>query len=179
MGNAVLGQTIHMDCNGFNRLAIKLGVFDKSHDQPVIFALATNTGGQEIVSQKLTAASHDHQWRAFTFGPLPKLRDRSLFLYHLPTSTLENSLTDPGLYRYPGRPVPGRPGLCRRSGRCAEPIQADFAFLATCDQSLRGRLAAGVEKIAAAQLWGPAYKGFYWAILGLHSLLLCSGCGWP
>lgn len=173
-GSTVLGQTFEMDCHRFNRLAIKMGTFDHQHDQPVNLFLTTDRTGREILfsAQFSGATVRDHQWRTFTFEPLPDSQGRRYFFFLTsPASTPENHLTIRGYTDTPvdqyeaGRAYAGEPGRL-------QPLEADVAFRATCQQSFPEQLSAGVDRMARRWPGGPA---FYWVMLGLHLVLGLAG----
>ncbi|MEM7345581.1 MAG: glycosyltransferase family 39 protein [Chloroflexota bacterium] len=137
VGETVLGQTFEMDCDGFNRLDITLGVFNQPSDQPVTFGLTRGVGSTEIlVSETFEGTDiNDYQIKTVYLEPLPNSSGETFFFYITsPTSTADNTLTARG---YSDTPIDYYPKGTAFAGVFSnlQPIQADFAFTAYCQLS--------------------------------------------
>ncbi len=172
-GKAVLGQTFKMDCQDFNYLALKMGTYDDLHDQPIILSLATGTDAQQILfSEQFEGESiTDHHWQEFFFEPLPDSQDRSYFFFIAsPASVPRNSLTARG---YTNKPIDFYQDGHAYAGEIdrLQQIEADFAFIAMCRQSLAQKISAGMVKMGQSKLWGVNQVGFYKGVFITHGVL--------
>ncbi|MBN1218429.1 MAG: glycosyltransferase family 39 protein [Anaerolineae bacterium] len=174
VGQGILGQTLQMDCDGFDSLWIKMGTFDNNHDQPVTLFLTKDLDAQQtlLAGQFDGSKVQDNTWLHFEFEPLPDSNRQTYFFFITsPTSTVDNSLTTRGYSDVPidyyksGQAYAGALGSLQK-------IEADFAFVATCQQSLWQKLLAGVDYMATHKVWVLSSTKEYWIILGLHLVLL-------
>lgn len=148
-GPAILGQSFQMECDGLNRIEVTLGLLSDRHDRPVTFYLATDSSGQELIYSETfnAAAVSDYQRKIFTFPPIADSAGRTFFFFlSSPTSKPENALTvrgyaDTPVDRYPeGSAFAGQLGALHR-------FEADFAFVAYCDQSVWEKLWAVLRRL--------------------------------
>ena len=71
-GDMFLGQTFQADCNGLNRIRLTLGIYNKTHNQPITFHLYSQTTGEQIfVEQFTTEHLTDRTAKDFIFPPQP------------------------------------------------------------------------------------------------------------
>ncbi len=133
-GAGILGQSFQMDCDGLHQIEVTLGLLNDRHDQPVTFYLATDLSGRKILfSETFEGPSvKDYQTRKFTFAPLAGSAGRTYFFFFAsPTSTPDNAITARG---YLNTPVDYYPAGSAYAGQLGtlQPLQADFAFSASC-----------------------------------------------
>lgn len=145
-GLNILGQTVRMDCNGFNQVDMTLGTFNDRHNQPVTFYLATDTSAQEILyTESFNSSSvSDYQKRRFSFPPITDSAGQTYFFFiSSPTSTPDNAITGRGYTDTPlgrgyDKGIDQYPGGNAFAGPLSnlQPIRADIAFKARCNLTL-------------------------------------------
>jgi hypothetical protein len=152
-GRNILGQTVRMDCNGFNQIDIILGTFNDEHNQPVTFYLATDTSAQQILYTESfnTNSVSDYQKRSFSFPPIIDSAGQTYFFFiSSPNSTPDNAITvrgytDTPLGRGDAKSIDQYSGGNAFAGRLGRPrpLRADIAFSAHCNLTL-GQKVQGV-----------------------------------
>jgi len=143
-GELILGQTFRMNCDNFHQIDLIMGIFNDRSRQPVTFYLATDFTGQQILYQETFDGNNvtDYQRHRFTFPPIAHSNGQIYFFFlSSPTSTPENGLTARGYSDTPIDYYPNGRGWVGSLGHL-QPMQADFAFTATCNLSLMEKLKA-------------------------------------
>lgn len=165
-GDIYLGQTFRPDCDGLNRIRLTVGVYNKTHDQPVTFHLHSQTTNREIfISQFTTENLSDRTFKEFVFFPQPDSGQQTYLAYLTsPTSHPGNSITLRGFSDLPVDLYPHGTAIVEQGG-VARPFPGDLAFTAFCDADPIQTI-----DVAFARLPGPRW--FYWVILVGHVFLL-------
>jgi len=143
-GEVILGQTFTMDCDNFHQIDLTLGIFNDKPRQPVTFYLTSDLNRSQILYQETFDGNSvtDYQRHRFTFPPIAHSNGQKYFFFLAsPTSTPENGLTARGYSDTPIDYYPNGRGWVGSLGQL-QPMQADFAFTATCDLSPLEKLKA-------------------------------------
>ncbi|MDM8518688.1 glycosyltransferase family 39 protein [Anaerolineales bacterium HSG6] len=137
IGQGILGQTFRMDCDNLSQIEATLGTFNDYPDQPIIFTLTDSPTNPDPIHAEtfLGQSVTDYQRRVFQFPPIPDSAGREFFFYLTsPTATAATTITARGYGDTPIDQYPDGQALAGPLGQL-QPIQADVAFVATCEQS--------------------------------------------
>ncbi|MDM8528388.1 glycosyltransferase family 39 protein [Anaerolineales bacterium HSG24] len=147
IGQGILGQSFRMDCDNLHQIEVTLGTFNDRPDQPIIFTLTDNLNSPEplytetFVGQSVT----DYQRRTFQFPPISDSTGGEFFFYFIsPTATAFTTITARGYGDIPIDQYSDGQAFAGPLGQL-QPIQADVAFTATCEQSWLEQIQAVFE----------------------------------
>ena len=162
-GPMAVGQSFVVHCDGFNRVALNLGLVDDFGRSAIFHLRDTPESDVGIYSTSFDAAGlEDRVWYDFTFPAQPNSAGRTYFVYV--DAPQPGSLSLRGTYDQPYDRYRNGTAFIGHSGQWQE-IPGDLAFSAHCDAGLLGLVNQVFGRLAANHFGSIP---FYWAVLLVH-----------